>query len=283
MSQQSNNPQQPATPNSLASRLANRLSGNQQNASGQPGQANAQTQSQQGQSQQSGQQQQQGQQNNPPQPQRSPFGRPGNAQQNNAQQNNAGQNNAPAAPAPRFGGPFGAQNQRTWTMQPVQKTVVHFELRGLGDPFYRLLGRELNPDFGDFKMVSAALERAEEGTADLVQHLDKTWESYRLMGAVLVYPWNPDAWKVMTAPPPAPQENTEEDGQQPPQPAPVKFIALRAIDLQLVLNVLARSRSQVLLTRAPLVLSQEYLNRSLISDDPRLVALVRATGFMEEG
>jgi hypothetical protein len=48
------------------------------------------------------------------------------------------------------------------------------------------------------------------------------------------------------------------------------------------LNVLARSRSQVLLTRAPLVFSQQYLNRSMMTDDPRLVALVKATGYLEE-
>ncbi|HEX2622820.1 MAG TPA: hypothetical protein VHL11_21825, partial [Phototrophicaceae bacterium] len=66
-------------------------------------------------------------------------------------------------------------------------------------------------------------------------------------------------------------------------PAPVAtFSCLRAIDLHLVLNVLARSRSQVLLTRAPLVFSQQYLNRSMMTDDPRLVALVKATGYLEE-
>jgi hypothetical protein len=209
----------------------------------------------------------------------------------NQQQQSGSNNNAPSANQPRspFGrsnstppARFGQQNMRTWIMQPMHKTVVRFELKGLGDPFYRLLGSEMNPEYGDYKAVSAALEKRVERTGDLEALLNSAWASYKLQGATLVYNWNGDMWKALNTPPVQQSEN-EDESQQNPLPAPITFTCLRAIDLQLVLNVLARSRSQVLLTRAPLVFSQEYLNRSLMSDDPRLVALAKATGFLEEG
>ncbi|MBC8171426.1 MAG: hypothetical protein H7X77_07125, partial [Anaerolineae bacterium] len=99
----------------------------------------------------------------------------------------------PAPPAPRFGAAAQNNNLRTWTMQPIQKTVVRFELRGLGDPFYRLLGHELNPEFGDFKKVTALLEKGGEAVRELEATLNQTWESYRLQGAMLVYNWNADS------------------------------------------------------------------------------------------
>lgn len=259
MSQQ-NNPN-PSSSSSLASRLANRLAANQQ--------ANN-----------NGSSSQQATPSSPPAPvpppappanqPRSPFGRSNN------------QNNPPAPS--RSKSPFGAQNQRSWAIHPVQKTVVRFDLRGLGDPFYRLLGHALNPDYGDYKTVSAALEKGVEGTRELEAILNRAWESYQMLGATLVYNWNADHWKTVTTPPPVPQpEDIEDDAQQNPPPAPSTFTCVRAIDLHLVLNVLGRSRSQVLLTRAPLVFSQEYLNRSIMSDDPRLVSLAKATGYLEEG
>lgn len=184
-------------------------------------------------------------------------------------------------------------NQRTWTIQPAYKTVVRFDLRGLGDPFYRLMGQELNPDFGDSRALSRALEQGGEPVEKLQTLLDEAWTRFDLQGAVLVYNWNSEVWKTIAFPdhgqPPAPPDNqgdaddfTDDNtaNNQPPKPL---FQCLRAIDLALVINVLGRSRSQLLIARAPLLMAQQYLNRSIMSDDPRLVALTRATGFIEEG
>lgn len=214
--------------------------------------------------------QQTGQGGNNNQAARPTFGRPNNT--------------PPPAPSPsRLSNPFGSQHQRVWQMQPIQKTVVRFDLRGLGDPFYRILGHELQAEYGDYKVLTAALEKEVDGTRELEVALNKSWESYRLQGATLVYNWNADTWHNVTNTPPASaQENSDEEPPQTPPP-PVTFTCLRSIDLLLVLNVLTRSRSQVLLTRAPIVFSQEYLNRSLMSDDPRLVSLAKATGYLEEG
>jgi hypothetical protein len=83
--------------------------------------------------------------------------------------------------------------------------------------------------------------------------LDAAWAGYGLAGAVLVFPWHA-------------------------RHAVVYQRALTATDRVLVLNVLARARAAVLLGGAPAVLDPEYLGRDLASDDPRLVALVKATG-----
>ncbi|MCU0496085.1 MAG: hypothetical protein MUF87_01895 [Anaerolineae bacterium] len=187
--------------------------------------------------------------------------------------------NTPPAPRPS---PFGAQNQRSWTIQPASKTVVRFDLRGLGDPFYRLLGHNPNPDYGDSKFVAEVLERGGDQVALLQAQLDQAWSKYNLQGAVLIYNWNADTWKTITIPP-APPAHEEHGDEEIAKPTPISpFSCIRAIDLNVVLNVLARSRSQVLMTRAPLILSQLYLNRSIMTDDPRLVNLARATGYLEE-
>jgi hypothetical protein len=265
------NPSQPAagqpnqagqpnnTQNSLASRLANRLAGNNQ-----PNAQNAQ--------------QAQAANTNT---NNNPFNRPAAQRPSSNQQSQT----SPPPPQNRFAS---GQNQRSWTIQPIHKTVVRFDLKGLGDPFYRLLGYPMNPEYGEFKAVTAALEQGGEAVREIEAVLAKSWAQYQLQGAILMYSWNSDAWKTIVAPPaaPAPQEGDDDQSNQTnqtPPPAPINFACLRAIDLALVLNVLARSRSQVLLTRAPAIFAQQYLNRSLMSDDPRLVALAKATGYLEEG
>ena len=83
--------------------------------------------------------------------------------------------------------------------------------------------------------------------------LDAAWAGYGLTGAALVFPWSA-------------------------RHAAVYDRAFTATDRVLVLNVLARARAAVLLAGSPAVLDAEYLGRDLASDDPRLVALVEATG-----
>ena len=95
--------------------------------------------------------------------------------------------------------------------------------------------------------VAAALAETSEAA------LDANWAGYGLVGAALVFPWSA-------------------------RHAVVYDKALTATDRALVLNVLARARATVLLGSAPAVLDFEYLDRDLACDDPRVVALVEATG-----
>ncbi|MEW6278931.1 MAG: hypothetical protein AB1758_09935 [Candidatus Eremiobacterota bacterium] len=48
----------------------------------------------------------------------------------------------------------------------------------------------------------------------------------------------------------------------------------------LILNVLGRTRGQLLLPSTPLSLDARHLNRKLCTDDPRLVALAERTGLV---
>lgn len=237
------------------------------------------------------------QQNANQQPSR-PGSRFGSSRFSSSNQNaNQQQQQQPAAPPSRpsrFGrsNPFSNNNsQINWMTQPLYKTLVRFELQGLGDPFYRLLGHEVNTAYGNSREVSRALEAGGEHAEAIEKILNDTWATYDLTGAMLVYTWNSKAWKSIAAPVPMPNpsddtfydDDDDDDNQnKDTEPAPPPFKVLRAIDLQLVLNVLSRARSQLLLADAPVVFSQQYLNRALVTDDPRLVAIAQATGSLEE-
>ncbi len=79
------------------------------------------------------------------------------------------------------------------------------------------------------------------------ERLEAAWDGYGLRGACHVYAWRDDITS---------------------RPVSVR-------DPLLVLNVLGRTRAQVLLATAPLALEPDFLERELASDDPRLVALAR--------
>ncbi len=220
---------------------------------------------------------------NPPQQPNNPFGsrfgqRPGQTNQNQ-----------PAQPAPRPGGLLNRiqnPNQKSWTMQPLLRTVVRFDLKGLGDPFFRLLGAAPEPDLANLGKLVEALENGGDDVSALANLAASAWADYKLDGACMVYNWNADTWKALNMPPtPPPAQNSDDDSddEKPPQPQHITFQCLRAIDLTLVINVLGRARTQLLLANAPLVLSSQYMGRAIFSDDPRLVTLARLTGYIEEG
>lgn len=236
--------------------------------------------------------------NNPP---ANPFQRNNQANQANqaAQPNPQGNANQPnqqnqgGSLLNRSRPGLGNQERVNNPVLPLGKTIVRFELNGLGDPFYRLLGHDLNSEMEDGQTIARLLEQGGESVKALEALLEKTWESYDVRGAMLVYRWQVQQVKAIQpqyiVPPDDPQNNpnagqddAQEDGPPKAQLRP-NFQVIRAIDLALVLNVLARARTQLLLAKAPLIFNQGYLNRVLCSDDPRLVALARATGAIQEG
>lgn len=209
------------------------------------------------------------------------------------QSNNTNNQRTPLPQRPGRFNPFGSQQQTNWTFSPVRKTVARFHLDGLGDPFYKLLGHAINTDLNNGRAVAAALENGGEPVEQIQVILDQVWDSHKLTGAMLVYRWEQEAWKTLETATPMPlkmeddifSEDSDDDKDKKEEqkaPPPPDYVCLRALDLQLVLNILGRSRSQLLLATAPLVFSREYLNRSLVIDDPRVVALVRATGYLQE-
>ncbi|NWF69189.1 MAG: hypothetical protein HXY40_08885 [Chloroflexi bacterium] len=204
----------------------------------------------------------------------------------------------PPPPAPRFGSaPFQPSTRVEWDFVPVLRVLVRFDLRGLGDPLHRLLGHPLNLDYGTLGNLSKALEKGGDAPEALRAYLDTVWPTYELGGAALLYAWD-DAVKTAVSrrvsvdkplkPANSGQNNSDDDdfsedtSSDEADNSDAAF-CLRAIDLGLVLNVLARTRTNLLLGSASLSFDRRLLERALVTDDPRLVALARATGSIEEG
>jgi len=219
--------------------------------------------------------------------------------QNNNNQNNGRNNN-------RFGNRNNNQNNQNNNTPPpdpnryivnvkvpCHRTVVQCSMGGLGDPFYRIMGQEMNPAMGDPKALVAALEAGGDAVTALCERLDADWAGYDLHGAALVYSVNRNLQTALTKPAPVPQANDSLDwlenqsGEQAETEKttqadnPLAVTVLRATDPALTLNVLGRARTQVLTATAPLVFGYQYIMRVVATDDPRLVALAQATGSIQ--
>ncbi len=195
----------------------------------------------------------------------------------------------PATPPPAPPRPTGlaariGPTKMNWRTVPLSTYLVRFDLQGLGDPFYRLLGKPLSIDFGDQEAVIKALEANTPEVTEMVDKLDAAWGGYDFKGAMLFYPWRKDLRLTLIGQ----VINETDDDEELPQ---VEYFdddkrtppkVLRSLDLWLVLNVLARTRSNILLPDSPLALEQQYLGQSLYTDDPRLLTLTQATGWIEE-
>lgn len=200
-------------------------------------------------------------------------------------QQNPPQSSRPGGLLNRFG-----PARLSWEITPVADVMIRFDLTGLGDPFHRLLNYPLNLEYGDPNNVIKALESRVEGVEQIEALLDQAWQQYDLRGALMVFPWSPDLKRAIAARPTVDIEQPENkddssDDEHTESAPPVerKPVGLfRAMDMLLVMNVLSRARSQLLLADAPAALEGRYLDRSLVTDDPRLVALAMATGCIEE-
>lgn len=236
-------------------------------------------------------------------PQRPASGGSSSNQGSNTQ--NAGSNSGPQ----RSGSLFGLRNRQQstplpqWTISPLSVGAARFDLKGLGDPFHRLLGLPLSPEFGEVSRVMAALQEDEELRDKLIVRLDEFWSSYAFTGAVLLYPWEDSvrrAFSEPTHPQPIPRKSAD-DGESEPSSDPLdeesdedwepsspfgqqrkQSECMRAIDLALVLNVLGRARGTVLVADTPLALEVGFLDRIVVADDDRIVSMVKATGYLEE-
>jgi hypothetical protein len=230
--------------------------------------------------------QQNGQNNTPT----NPFGRPSSSSSttnrfgsSNTNANNTNTNNNQPAPTPSPFRSLSSREQVEFSLLPLHTMAVRFELRGLGDPFYRLLGHEVNTEYSDSRLVVRKLEQGGDDVTNLKNLLDVAWGKYAFKGAAIVYLMeNENLVKQLGAPSFMPKKDLFDDDDsekkdEPPKPA-IKVV--RAIDMMLVLNVLARARTQVLLATSPIMFNQHYLNRALVTDDPRLVALAMATGVI---
>lgn len=242
---------------------------------------------------------------NPPTPPNQPaatnsrFARPNNTANAAASNNNpfgAGQKQANnRANFSRFTGTpnrFGASDV-TWIMTPIDEVFVRFDLNGLGDPFHRLLGEDLNVDFSDTRKLITAFEKGGELIETLIAQMEKAWASYKFKGAGLVYAWKDEIKQIIATQPmmqvnATPTNSTDEtddnseNADTPSENDSPEVACLRSIDMLLVLNVLARTRADLLLQESPISLERGFMERSLVTNEPMLVNLARATGCVEE-
>jgi hypothetical protein len=100
----------------------------------------------------------------------------------------------------------------------------------------------------------------------LKPRLDAAWESYHLKGALLLYAWRDELRSAI-------------NGRLSALRQPTTYLLV--VDPVLILNVLGRSRAGLLLAGAPLALDRVFLNRSMASDDHRLISLAQASGCVE--
>ncbi len=170
-------------------------------------------------------------------------------------------NRLPATPPPsRFG-----QSRTEWEILPIGDVMVRFSLDGLGGSLGRLTGLELGS--GTYQATLSSLGEDHAALVKLTQALDEAWEAYTLTGALLMYYQHEETSSILL-------ETSKVTGE--------KGIYLRALDPLLVLNVLARTRSNLLQPRAPLSFDESQLQRTLLSDDPRLISIVQDGGYFEE-
>ena len=178
----------------------------------------------------------------------------------------------PSQPASnsRFGSGLGSRfgpARTSWEILPVSGTIVRFSLEGLGGSLQRLVGDKGSANSGNYETLLQSIEKNRESMKAIISSLNTAWEGYTLKGAMLVYPWEEERKQVILAH--ARTNNT-------------RAVCLRAIDPLLVLNVLARARTNLLQPRAPLALEASYLERALLTDDSRLIKLAQLTGYIEE-
>lgn len=138
--------------------------------------------------------------------------------------------------------------QVEWTILPAGEAIVCFDVNSIDWAAADAIDPKavLNP-------------RSDDG-AEIARCLDRTWEEWGLRGALHVYPWGPAGVVAQAA----------------------GLAVLRATHPALVLNVLGRTRSQLLLPTMPLELDRPFLERTLAADDPRLIHLAMRTAFVKE-
>ena len=195
--------------------------------------------------------------------------------------------------------PFGRMNLE-WSVIPLEGEAVRISLEGLGDPFHRILGKPLNKDYGKAESIIEALEKDQSLHDELLSALDESWSSYEFSGAAMLYPWSDELKRVyhdfVYPLPPQPEKTNDDESDETfgsdddaeaestPEIVGQKLdvSCIRAIDPAFVLNVLARSRSNIVVATTPLALESGFLKPSYVCDDPRIVSIARATGYIEE-
>lgn len=173
---------------------------------------------------------------------------------------------APTPPTPpRPGGMLPRMGARASdNLAPMHDQVARIDLRLIGASLYDLIDVQVvDFDPHDIDPFMKALEANRERVDQLRQQADAYWEAHAWKGAILVYNWNDATLGAI---------QTRLGAFQQEQ------VALRVTDPLLALNLLGRARGSLLLPRSPVALERAFLNRSIASDDPRIIRLAQEAG-----
>ncbi len=150
---------------------------------------------------------------------------------------------------------------------PMHDMLVMFDMHDAAPAIYEMLGiappvkDDGTPDPADTRTLIATLDKDKALSSALRVQLDQFWGDFKIVGAVHVYDWREEVKQAAT--------NRLNATKQRPN-----FI--RAADPMLIMNVLARARSYLLIHGAALALDRPFLERIVMTDDPRLLSVVTA-------
>lgn len=173
---------------------------------------------------------------------------------------------SPLRPSPPPGSLFSRLGARaSYDYMPMHDMLVMFDMRDAAPALYELLNvpppvkEDGTSDVSDVRALITMLEKEKPLATALRTHLDQYWANFDIVGAIHVYDWREEVKQAAT--------NRLNAVKQRPN-----FI--RAADPMLIVNILARSRSYLLIHGAALALDRPFLERIVMTDDPRILAAV---------
>lgn len=174
----------------------------------------------------------------------------------------------PAPPPPRPTSPFGPPRlgQRATTeIAALHDLHLRVDLRLCGRALYGLIDRPADEVAeGDLEPFFTLIE-ADRSHADALRaRLDEQWAQFALKGALFVCGWSDGLIAVL--------KDQMKSGPQSPSFIPCTH-ALGA------LNLLGRTRGSLLLSRTPVVLERNFLQRNIAIADPRVMRLAVMMGL----
>lgn len=154
--------------------------------------------------------------------------------------------------------------QKAVSFLPVYEHMVCFSLAAIETKLHRFAAIRQRKDQAFLDRLMLLIEEDSPKVNHLTHQLNTHWDACHFHGAALMYALRDEVKASLVE-----RQNDEK----------AVFHCWQSTDPVLTLNVLARSKSQILIGRGELALERGYLERTLLSDDPRLVALVQANGL----
>ncbi len=167
------------------------------------------------------------------------------------------------APPPPPGGLFSRLGARsTLDYVAMHDMLIMFDLADAAPMLYEMLNIEPpikddgSTDLHDPKPLIAALDKDRTLVELLKPRLNDYWKPLHFVGAIHIYDW---------------REEVKEAAVRRLNAIKAPPVYMRASDPLLILNVLARARSYLLIPGAALALDRPFLERVILTDDPRVL------------